>query len=58
MYVGKLLQDAGYNTKYVVLPSVGPTKFNANTGRDIMKIRHEIQKLVDGGQRVVVFCHS
>lgn len=56
--VAKILDEAGYNTVLVDLPSVGPPKHLPNMDADVQEIRRNIEKAADAGQNVVVLGHS
>lgn len=57
--VGKLLKDqAGYDIRYAVLPSVTYGGKATSFDSDVASVRSQIQKAADEGQRIVLFCHS
>lgn len=56
--VGRLLEDHGYSTEYVTMPSVGALPPLPNFDQDVAKVRKHIKTQVETGQEVVVVCHS
>lgn len=55
--VVELLEQQGYKTDLVYLPSVGPLKL-PDFSRDVEAIQEHVSKAVDAGQEVVVVSHS
>ncbi|KAL4983847.1 alpha/beta-hydrolase [Aspergillus falconensis] len=52
------LEDDGYNTDVVHLPSVGPVVPHSNFLEDVCQVRKQIEITANAGQRVVVVMHS
>lgn len=56
--VASKLQQAGYTTDYVTLPSVGPEQPHDSLQPDADHIREHVLKAIDAGQKVMVVAHS
>ncbi|KAK2595350.1 hypothetical protein QQS21_006950 [Conoideocrella luteorostrata] len=56
--VAELLNQAGYPTELIELPSVGPPKHLTSFEPDVEAIRQCISKTIAAGQRVAIVTHS
>ncbi|KAL4875875.1 alpha/beta-hydrolase [Aspergillus karnatakaensis] len=54
----RALEDDGYHTDVVHLPSVGPVAPHQNFDEDVSQIRSQIEAAADARQRCVVVVHS
>lgn len=52
------LEAANYNTAKVRLPSNGHGRPQGTFDDDVIEIRTSLEKIIDAGQRVIVFVHS
>ncbi|KAF2160578.1 hypothetical protein M409DRAFT_59835 [Zasmidium cellare ATCC 36951] len=56
--VAKHLEQAGFNTDLVDLPSVGPPEHLKGFEPDVEEVRRHVIAAGDAGQKVVLVCHS